>query len=421
MIGFNRRIRLLLLNQFTIKLGFNMLMPYLADHMAHGLGLAAWAVGLVLGVRNASQRGMSLVGGAVADRFGCKTAIVAGCALRTLGFGLLGVATDLPMLMVALAATGFAGALFDPGVRSYLAAEAGTDRVRAFAAFNVASQAGLLLGPLVGLALIGFDFSVVSAAAAAVFLALTVVQARALPPSRGAAAGGGLAGWHRVLGDRFFLAFSVAMSGAYVLSFQVYLALPLGMRHALGGEDGTGMSEAFALSAVVVIVGQPRIAAWARRRFTPPQALAAGLTVMALAFVPLIGDALPGPAGFGSEEVAETIGIAPLLLAAALLSVGMALVCPFEMDSIVALARGRLVATHYGLYTTLSGLAITLGSLATGAIWDASVRDGVAWLPWASMSALGAVCATALLILARTPRLRPEPVAEARERVLSGR
>ncbi|CAM5398664.1 MFS transporter [Streptomyces tanashiensis] len=102
-----------------------MLMPYLAAHLADGLGMAAWAVGLVLGAGNLSQQGMFLVGGALADRLGFKPLIVAGCALRTVGFGALAFAQSLPMLIAASLVTGLAGALFNPAVRACLAAEAG--------------------------------------------------------------------------------------------------------------------------------------------------------------------------------------------------------------------------------------------------------------------------------------------------------
>lgn len=47
--SFNGTVRLLVVNQFGINLGFYMLMPYLANHLASGLGMAAWTVGLVLG------------------------------------------------------------------------------------------------------------------------------------------------------------------------------------------------------------------------------------------------------------------------------------------------------------------------------------------------------------------------------------
>lgn len=124
--SFDPAARLLMVNQFGINLGFYMLMPYLAGYLSGPMGLAAWAVGLVLGVRNFSQQGMFLLGGTLADRLGYKPLIVAGCLLRTGGFALLVWAHSLPGLLIASAATGFAGALFNPAVRAYLAADAGS-------------------------------------------------------------------------------------------------------------------------------------------------------------------------------------------------------------------------------------------------------------------------------------------------------
>lgn len=140
--GFNRPSRVLMINQFGINIGFYMLMPYLADYLAGPLGLAAWAVGLVMGVRNFSQQGMFFVGGTLADRFGYKPLIIAGCLIRTGGFALLVVAQSLPSVLIAAAATGFAGALFNPAVRGYLAAEAGERKIEAFAMFNSSTSRG---------------------------------------------------------------------------------------------------------------------------------------------------------------------------------------------------------------------------------------------------------------------------------------
>lgn len=222
-------MQLLLLNQLTINLGFYMLIPYLAAHLSDGLGLATWLVGLVLGVRNFAQQGMFLVGGALADRFGYKPLIVAGCALRTVGFGLLGVVDTLPALLVASATTGFAGALFNPAVRAYLARDAGERRVQAFALFSVFYQAGILLGPLAGLALTGISFTLTCLVSAGLFALLTALQVRALPSGRDrrGSSSDRDTGWREILSNRPFLLFAAAMSGSYVLSFQVYLALPL--------------------------------------------------------------------------------------------------------------------------------------------------------------------------------------------------
>jgi MFS family permease len=249
--SFPPAVRLLMANQFAINLAFYMLMPYLAAHLSGELGLAAWAVGLVLGVRNFSQQGMFLIGGTLADRRGYKIPIMAGCLLRTVGFGLLGWVDSLPALIAASAATGFAGALFNPAVRAYLATEAGERRVDAFATFNVYYQAGMLLGPLVGLALLAADFRLVCTVAAALFAVLTLLQGYALPARGGRTTGAVtvLSQWRVVVANRPFLLFSVAMIGSYVLAFQVYLALPLVASDALGAQGTAVTSGLFVASA----------------------------------------------------------------------------------------------------------------------------------------------------------------------------
>ncbi|MER6960355.1 MFS transporter [Streptomyces sp. NPDC000618] len=420
---YERSVQLLMVNQFTINLGFYMLMPYLAAHLSGTLGLAGWVVGLVLGVRNFSQQGMFLVGGTLADRFGYKPLIVAGCVLRTVGFATLGLVDSLAALIAASAATGLAGALFNPAVRAYLAADAGERRVEAFALFNVFYQAGILLGPLVGMVLTGVDFRITCLVSAGIFALLSVVQIRALPTRRAddpkrkeeQDRDGVLTQWCGILANRPFLLFSGAMIGSYVLSFQVYLALPLEVRRVGGdGEFGTAAVAAlFAVSGLSTIVGQTRVTAWCKAHYEPGQALAAGLSAMGLAFVPLLlATALPVPeSGAGLWLLAAV----PPTLAALLLALGTMIAYPFEMDTIVRLSGDRLVATHYGLYNTICGIGITLGNLLTGVALDAAREAGMPALPWICLCVLGFACAAALYGLHRTGRLAtpaagPQPV-----------
>jgi len=397
--SFDLAARLLMVNQFGINLGFYMLMPYLAGYLAGPLGLAAWAVGLVLGVRNFSQQGMFLVGGTLADRLGYKPLIVAGCLLRTAGFALLVFATSLPGLLIASAATGFAGALFNPAVRAYLAADTGERRVEAFAVFNIFYQAGILAGPLVGLALMALDFRVTAGAAAVVFAGLTVAQLFALPTRRGEQTGertSVLEDWRTVFGNRRFVAFAAAMIGSYVLSFQVYLALPLQAEFIAGARADTLTSAMFVVSGAVAVAGQLRITAWFRARWGTGRSLVVGMGVLAVSFLPLA--VVPGPGRFGVAAAAVV-----LLLAATLLAVGTAAVFPFEMDTVVSLSGGKLVATHYGFYNTVVGVGILVGNLATGAVMGAARAAGVDWAVWVGLTLIGIVAACALHRLDRSP------------------
>ncbi|MET9955418.1 MFS transporter [Streptomyces sp. NPDC006339] len=414
--SYDRSVQLLMVNQFTINLGFYMLMPYLAAHLAGPLGLAGWLVGLILGVRNFSQQGMFLVGGTLADRLGYKPMIIAGLVLRTVGFTTLGLVDSVPALIAASAATGLAGALFNPATRAYLAADAGERRVEAFALFNVFYQAGILLGPLVGMVLTGVDFRVTCLVAAGTFAVLSVVQIRALPARRAKETKekegqSVLAEWRGILANRPFLLFSVAMIGSYVMSFQVYLALPLEVRR-LGGEGQfgtTAVAMLFAVSGLSTILFQTRVTAWCKARMEPGRALTWGLLTMGVAFVPLLAaTAVPVPSGGIGLWLLAAV---PPTLAALLLAIGTMIAYPFEMDTIVRLSGNRLVATHYGLYNTICGVGITFGNLLTGAALDAARKAGLSALPWLALTALGLTCTAALYGLHRTGRLA-EPPAE---------
>ncbi|MBT2481507.1 MFS transporter [Streptomyces sp. ISL-94] len=413
---YERSVRLLMVNQFTINLGFYMLMPYLATHLAGPLGLAGWLVGLILGVRNFSQQGMFLIGGTLADRLGYKPMIIAGLVLRTAGFAVLGLVESVPALLAASAATGLAGALFNPASRAYLAADAGERRVEAFALFNVFYQAGILLGPLVGMVLTGVDFSVTCLVASGIFAVLSLVQIRALPARRAAdrrTAEGVLTQWRGIFSNRPFLLFSMAMTGSYVMSFQVYLALPLEVRR-LGGEGRFGTAAVavlFAVSGLSTILFQTKVTAWCKARTEPGRALVWGLLTMGVAFVPLLlASAVPVPGGGPGLWLLASV---PPALSALLLALGTMIAYPFEMDTIVRLADDRLVATHYGLYNTICGVGITLGNLLTGVALDAARDAGMSALPWLALCALGLVCGGALYALHRTGRLAP-PAPQSR-------
>ncbi|MEV6868783.1 MFS transporter [Streptosporangium subroseum] len=408
--SFNRPIRLLLVNQLTINVGFYMLMPYLALYLADDLGLAVWLVGLILGVRNLSQQGMFLLGGSLADRIGYKPMIMAGLVLRSVGFALLGLVEAVPALIVASALTGLAGALFNPAARAYLAQEAGERKVEAFAVFNVFYQTGILAGPLIGLLLNGVAFRLICLVAATLFTILAVVQVRALPARAGSRAGakaGLLQDWRQVIGNRAFLLFSLAMIGSYVLTFQVYLGLPIEVRRLTGEE--VGVTLLFMLSGGLAIVGQVRITAWAKARWTSGQAMARGLGLMGASFVPLaLSASVTLPPLAAAPWLAHAGALLPVLLTAGLLSTATMIVYPFEMATIAALGGDRMIGTYYGFYNTVSGIGIALGNLLTGAALDGGRQAGVPSLPWWGLAVLGGACAMAVFALDRSGRLTPD-------------
>lgn len=385
-------MRLLVGTQLAFNVGFYMVVPYLAVHLTEDLALAGGLVGLVLGLRTFSQQGLFVVGGTLADRWGAKPVILAGCALRVGGFLLLGVAGSLPGVLAGAVLTGFAAALFSPAVESALAREAaglpagGPTRADVFAMFAVSGQIGSVVGPLVGAGLLLVDFGLACLVAAAAFVLIGLAHLRWLPPRPAPHAGEQLLeGWSEVLRNRRFLAFAAGYSGYLLCYNQLYLALPVELVRGTGGQAALGWL--FVLASVLVIGGQLPVTRWARGRPVGVP-LVLGFGAMSAAFG-LVALALPvAPAG-----VWPSVGLVVLLTA------GQMLAGPVAQALVPQLAGERRLGAYFGVLSSAGGLAVLVGSTAVGALLDPAVAPPV--VPWLVLAAVPAAGAAVLAVLAR--------------------
>lgn len=400
-------IQLLLVNQLGVNTGFYLLIPYLATHLSEDLGMSAAVVGIVLGVRNLSQQGLFIIGGSAADRLGARGVIIAGCGLRTVGFGLFALGDGLPVLLAASVLSGLAGALFNPAVRAYLAQEAGDRKAEAFALFNVFATTGALVGPLLGSALLLVDFRASALTAAAIFAVLTVAQALVLPAREVEPAKGGvLADWREVVSNRAFVAFALAMVGMFTLENQLYLLLPDGARRATGWDGAAGL--VFLVGTLANLALQLRITRSLKSRGARPRWISAGLALMGLAFVP------PMLVAGNGEGEASWWAAVPVLVGALILYLGVMIASPFVMELIPGFGRPELTGTYFGIFYVVSGIAAAVGNTVVGWAMDAGDRGGAEWLPWAWCTVFGLASAGGVAWLHRLGALpvSPAPVAE---------
>ncbi|PWI13278.1 MFS transporter [Streptomyces sp. Act143] len=392
-------VQLLLVNQLGVNTGFYLLIPYLATHLTDNLGMSAAVVGIVLGVRNLSQQGLFIIGGSSSDRLGARGVIIAGCALRTVGFALFALGDDLAVLLAASVLSGLAGALFNPAVRTYIAQEADGRRAEAFALFNVFATTGALIGPLLGSALLLVDFRTSALTAAGIFAVLTVAQALVLPareaaPSRGTV----LADWREVLGNRAFLAFALAMVGMFTLENQLYLLLPDGARQATGWDGAAGL--VFVVGTLTNLALQLRITRALKQRGNRARWIATGLGLMAVAFLP--------PALAVDSSGHPVLRALPVLAGALLLYLGVMVAQPFVMELIPGFGRSELTGTYFGIFYVVSGIAAAVGNTVVGWAMDAGERADAGWLPWACCALFGLASALGVAWLHRTGSL-PTP------------
>lgn len=396
-------VQLLLVNQLGVNVGFYLLIPYLATHLTDNLGMSAAVVGVVLGVRNLSQQGLFIIGGSASDRLGARGVIIAGCALRTVGFALFALGDNLAVLLAASVLSGLAGALFNPAVRTYIAQEADERRAEAFALFNVFATTGALIGPLLGSALLLVDFRTSALTAAGIFAALTVAQALVLPARKSEPSNGTvLSDWREVLRNRAFLAFALAMVGMFTLENQLYLLLPAGAQRATGWEGAVGL--VFLVGTLANLTLQLRITRALKRRGNRARWIATGLGLMALAFLPpavVRADGPDGPAG-------AVLRVLPVLVGALMLYLGTMVAQPFVMELIPRFGRPELTGTYFGIFYVVSGIAAALGNTVVGWAMDTGERGGADWLPWACCALFGFTSALGVAWLNRLGSL-PTP------------
>lgn len=386
--------RLLVLTQLAFNTGFYLVLPFLADHLAGDLGLAAVVVGLVLGLRTFSQQGFFLLGGVLADRFGTRPVVLAGVAIRVVGFVVLGFADSLAGVLAGTLLTGVAGALFSPAVEAALARQGGElesrgglRRTELFAMFAAAGKVGAVLGPLLGVALLNIGFRAACLAAAAVFVLILSMHVRWLPREpRAHAADPVLAALAAVTGNRRFLLFAVANSAGLLAYNQLYLALPVELER-VGSEAALGWL--FALASTLVILAQLPITRLARTAFIGPRALVTGYGLTSLAFA-VVAIAAPGVIP-GSRTPAPAVAFVVLL------TLGQMIAGPVASDVTARLAGERHLGAHFGVLSVAGGVTVLLGSTSAGVLFDLAPPNGPpAAAPWAVLALIPASAAAAM-------------------------
>ncbi|MFE9443869.1 MDR family MFS transporter [Streptomyces sp. NPDC006602] len=395
-------LRLLILTQLAFNLGFFAVLPFLSEHLGQAMGMAGWLVGLVLGLRTFSQQGLFVVGGALADRYGIRPVVLAGCVLRIAGFAWLGYAQETWAVIGAVLLIGFAAALFSPAVESEVVRQAvtresagGGSRTHVLALFTVAGQAGAFIGPLLGALLLSVDFRTVCLAGAGIFVLVLAGHAWLLPhhvPGRKRVQVQGGVGV--LLRNRRFLALCCAY-GAYLLAYnQLYLALPDEVQRVAGSH--APLAWLFALSSLLVVTAQLPVTRWVGDRLTPRRSMTAGLLLIAAGFAVV---AVGRPAGWTG-----TPGLLPAAGFVVLLTFGQMLVAPVARAWVPDLAEEGRLGLYTGALSSVSGLIVLVGSAATGMLLDSGLPAAVPWL------VLAAVPAAAIGLLPRRQGSRRMPV-----------
>ncbi|TDC02485.1 MFS transporter [Micromonospora fluostatini] len=372
---------------FLMGLGFYALVPLLAYHLLHDVGLSIALTGLLAGIRSASQQGMMLWSGVLADGIGHRRAICLGVLLRAAGFAAFGVVDSVPGLAVASVLAGLGGSLFHPASYAlYAELTPEPHRTRAYAVREMASNVAFVLGPAIGGVLASTNFTVLCLVAAGLFLLAGVITWLGLRPGRsGAGAAVRTSPLHllrTVARDAHFRRFTLVSAVTWALFSQLYLAVPVRVGQVLPGTASLGL--VYTAAAVVMVGATVPLTRLTERHLRTGHTLALGTSALAIGLL-LLG-LLPGPAGVVTGVIVFTLGQVLLL--------------PTLNGTISRLAPPGAVASYFGA----NGFALAVGGLAgnLGGGWLLDLGGGLpGWAPWAVFAAWGLVTAAMYPIVLR--------------------
>ena len=371
--------------QFVFNIGFYAVIPFLAIHMRDDLLMGSTMIGIVLGIRTFSQQGMFFLGGLLAERFGYRTLMLLGCAVRIMGYIGLAISETPWPLIVSACLTGLGGAMFSPCIEA-LTAEIDQEeknmsesikklknkKYSIFTYFSIIGQIGAVGGPIIGGLLFHWGFGLVAMVCAGIFAGAAIILYGNIPEIKNKSQGIKKY-WKQTIRNHGFLYFSIGYS-TYLFSYnQIYMALPKELERIHAPDTVLGWF--FALASVLVIFLQIPVSKICQR-WNIHIVLMLGFLLMALAFLGLaigVHDI--------SHEDAETWSwhLLPAIGFVIFLSLGQMCAVPVAMSLVPRLAMldadtdgtsNISLPMYYGLLASVGGIMVLVGNIFLGILQD---------------------------------------------------
>jgi MFS family permease len=397
--------------------GNGVVVPYLVIYLHNVRGISLGLAGLIAAANGAAALVSGPIAGALADRIGARTTLVAALVIMTVAFALFPLITTAwhAFLLNALAGTG-SGA-FWPSQGTLLSALTPADRrPAAFAQQRVTMNLGIGLGGLVGGLIASTSdpssFTVLFAVDAATFLVFAAILTRIPSPRVEPHAHESARGYAAVFGDRPFRSFILLNTLFIAASIAIFSELfpVFAKNEASVSEREIGLI--FFLNTALIVLAQLPVAKWqqGKRRM---QALAAMAVLFAVTWILVLVGGLSLEAGAATALFAFAFGI---------FSLGECLHGTVQGPLVSDLAPRRLLGRYMAMSSSSWQVGFIIGPAAGGFILQA--QPYALWPVAAAVCLVGAVWALALerrlpAGVRRTPVARAEPVPAEEQAALA--
>ena len=358
--AFPTQFWLLIGGTFVYFVGYDLCYPFESVYLHTHLGISTTTVGLIMGLSLFAGLPAQIIGGAVADRLGRRAVLILGICVSMALFEGLAFAHQLWQVILPIAVeAGFGWAMYLTATNAMLA-DFSSPQVRseAYSISRVATNAGMVVGPLTGGALLAAGLSyrslfISGGAICGLFLLIVVfrlVETKPAAAHPSTATPSTFGGYRVVLRDRRFLAFcAVTLLPLYAFG-QFFVTLPVVLRSS----PGTSVSAWGVLAAIYagcgVLLQYPTM-----RRTKGRERMHVMAAICVVMGVGMAGAAY-APAGV------------PIAACVFFYSIGATLFTPITAAIVAGMAPVELRGRYMGAWTALwlAGLALgpTFGGLA---------------------------------------------------------
>ena len=337
--AFPRTFRILVAATFIDRLGGGLIFPFLALYVAQRFNVGMTQIGFLFGTWSISSLIGSTIGGALADKFGRKFILIFGLLFSAGTALFMGFVNEFRVFyLVAI----FAGVFSDIGHPAQQAMVAdllkGGQRSEGFSLLRVVANLAVTIGPAIGGLLAGVSYLllfILDACASTITAAIVLKTIPETKPERSAdhpaeSLLASLAGYGKVVKDRFFMAFILASIIMIIVYAQMYSTLSVYL-FKIHDIPAKGFGFIMSMNAAMVVLFQ----FWITRKIKNFQPL-----LLMIAATVLYG------IGFSMFGFVSTFGL--FMLAMAIITIGEMVHIPTSQALVAYFApedmRGRYMA-----------------------------------------------------------------------------
>jgi MFS family permease len=378
---------------FVDKIGGTLIFPFFTLYITDKFDVGMTQAGLLVGTFHLTGLVGSMAGGALADRFGRKTIVLFGLTMSALSALSMGLVERLDMFYFLAMLVGLLSDVAGPAWQAMTADILPEDkRTEGFGVLRVVSNIAWIIGPSIG----GFM-------AARFFLSLFILDAvaslitagiilRLIPETRPEAARGTeeesllqtVGGYSKVLADRAFVGYILAMMAMTVVYIQMYNTLSVYLRD-VHGVSPQGYGFVLTTSAITVILFQFWISRKVKR-YPPVLMMALGAAFYMVGF---------SMYGFVSAY-------ALFLAAMVVITIGEMIVMPTSEALAVSFAPGDMRGRYLAMFGLSWVIPAIVGPVAAGLLMD-NFNPNWVWYIGGLLCLVSVVC---FLVLHRSTRQR---------------